>query len=145
MVAGSGERRCTFISDEGEWRFVFGRWLMLGARRLTPDRRIDWREAGIAFDAFAHLGYCEMGRCRERLRVDFGATGDNDRVGAAAQRLAACDRERRVEVRCDHDPGRGKATIAADHDRGAADERLADRTISLAAHDHRLAHRENAE
>ena len=73
------------------------------------------------------------------------ASDDHDRVDRAAQRIAARGCERCLQARRDHDAGRGKCRIAADHDGGAALERLRDRRERAPPHHHRLAPGERAE
>src|SRR6516165_10198931 len=133
-----------FVSDESKRGFVLLAGLLFATRSFAPDFAVDNGKSGVAVDALVHLGDDKPGGAQERLRIDVGAAGDDDRARVAPQGVAARSFQRRVEIRRHHNSWRTEGFVTADHDRGAASKRLADRLVGLAPEHHRLAYGERA-
>ena len=103
-------RFCAFVDHEGERGFVRGGGLVLFAPSFAPELRIDDRKTPIAVDGFVNLGDDKARRRRQHLRINVGAAGDDDGIGAPPQSVAARGRQGGVEARRDDDARRGEGS-----------------------------------
>ena len=140
----SGLRCSAFVGDHREAGFITGARLVLGPLGFPPDLAID----GGNRMSPAGRRCTRVITSRSAMAIVSANMPAPPMMAISPRRAAARPRARPSARSPGWAPPRRPARqspVAADHDVGAARQRLADREIGLAPHHHRLAHRQLCE
>src|SRR5262245_869647 len=135
----------SYICDQGKAGIVVGAGIVVLARYLLPDLRIDRWKHGITLRRCMHLrDFTAVGPSHRRSEVT-AAANYHDFIAPALGRIRARVRERRIKTRCQYRATSDETEIARQYTIGPAGKQPSDRLMRLATHDDRAIHRDLAE